>query len=82
MERMNIKMSEMNYRFNENGETEAIEVQYSNHDGQSNEQFYVRAVLTEGDFNEMTRNQADQAAKVQIMNWLQPKSEENPSPAQ
>ena len=79
---MNIKMSEMNYRFNEKGETEAIEVQYSNRDGQSNEQFYVRAVLTEGDFENMTKNQADQAAKAQIISWLQPKTEEKPSPAQ
>lgn len=82
MERMNINMSEMNYQFNEKGETEAIEVQYSNHDGQSNEQFYVRAVLKEGNFDEMTRSQADQAAKEKIISWLQPKSEEKPSPAQ
>lgn len=64
----------MNYVFNEEGETKAVEVQYQNYEDGNN--FSVRVVLIEGNFDEMTRSQADKAAKEKIISWLQPKGSE------
>ena len=61
----------MNYVFNEEDETEAIEVQYQSYVDGNN--FSARVVLTEGNFDEMTRSQVDKVAKEKIISWLQPK---------
>lgn len=69
---MKIKMKEMNYVFNEEGETTAVEAQYQNYeDGNS---FTARVVITEGDLDEMTRSQVDKAAKATLIEWLQIKN--------
>lgn len=77
---MEIKMKEMNYVFNEEGTTEAIEVQYQSYE--QGEQFTVRVIVTEGNFDEMNRTQVDQAAKAKISTWLKEEKEVNEEDAQ
>ncbi|MGM0140239.1 hypothetical protein IGI65_002724, partial [Enterococcus sp. DIV0755b] len=48
--------------------------QYQNYVDGNN--FSARVVLTEGNLDEMTRSQADKAAKEKIISWLQPKGSE------
>lgn len=69
---MKIKMKEMNYVFNEEGETTAVEAQYQNYD--EGNSFTARVVITDGDLDEMTRSQVDKAAKAKMIEWLQVKT--------
>lgn len=65
---MKIKVTELNYRFDEEGQTSAVEVQYQSYDNGNN--FSARVVLENKNFDEMTRADFENEARKTINEWL------------
>ncbi|MEB8416304.1 hypothetical protein NGG16_02500 [Enterococcus casseliflavus] len=65
---MKIKVTELNYRFDEEGHTSAVEVQYQSYNNGNN--FSARVVLENMNFDEMTRADFENEARKTINEWL------------
>ena len=70
---MKIKVTEITYRFDENGDILSIEVQYQAYEGGNN--FSARVVLENGNFTEMTHGDIEKEAQKKINEWVNNGSE-------
>lgn len=65
---MKIKVTGLNYRFDEEGQTLSVEVQYQGHEKGNSFSAYV--VLENKNFDEMTRADFENEARKTISEWV------------